>query len=126
MFHHLPEETINTITNDQQCQVAIPPTRSAGISTATKPAPPNRVPTSTDATNPAAMEHIPPLTTTQGLLTHQIKDDNVVSYLENKTATTPVNVVRLETELLNYPFESFVTHLLQGFRPILFSTIYEF
>ena len=101
---------------DQQCQVAIPPTRSAEISTATKPAPPNRVPTSTDATNPAAMEHIPPLTTTQSLLTHLIKDANVVSYLENKTAITPVNVDRLETELFNYPFEPFVTHLLQGFR----------
>ena len=116
LFDHLPEKTINSITNAQQCQVAIPPTRSAEISTATKPAPPNRIPTSTDATNPAAMEHIPPLTTTQSLLTHLIKDDNVVSYLENKTAITPVNVDRLETELFNYPFEPFVTHLLQGFR----------
>ena len=46
LFDHLPEKTINSITNDQQCQVAIPPTRSAEISTATKPAPPNRAPTS--------------------------------------------------------------------------------
>ena len=45
---------------DQQCKVAILPTFSAEIPTATKPASPNR-------TNPAAMEHIPPLTMTQSL-----------------------------------------------------------
>ena len=62
------------------------------------------------------MEHIPPLTTTQSLLTHLIKDANVVSYLENKTAITPVNVDRLETELFNYSFEPSVIHLLHCFR----------
>ena len=56
------------------------------------------------------------MTTTQSLLTDLTKDDNVVIYLENKTAITPVNVDHLETELFNYPFEPFVTHLLQGFR----------
>ena len=63
-----------------------------------------------------ASHAIPPLNTMQEVRSLAIPNENVNTYINNLSTSTPVNVTYLKHELQFHPNATFVSHLIQGFQ----------
>ena len=110
---HLPPKIITSIRNDPR---HVPMTTSVATTTERSLAPATHVHSNTVATDPAASAAIPPLNTMQELRSLAIPNENVNTYINNLSTSTPVNVTYLKHELQFHPNATFVLHLIQGFQ----------
>ena len=94
----------------------VPMTTSVATTTERSLAPATHVHSNTVAIDPAASAGIPPLNAMQELRSRAIPNENVNTYINNLSTSTPVNVTYLKHELQFHPNVTFVSHLIQGFQ----------